>query len=265
MAETEPLLPSRDHRVLQTLWCLLTESRVFVGITRGPSREHPAGVGFVSPRRDGRQPGQPRRSGIAVACGGGLVPHAVGHPGRGPLRVADTCIVTDFCNDCRGFPRPSPRRWPSCRPIVPSPQDPLRPMAASSRARRPPSPQRPTERAASWLSEAERKLLESSVGHPLAEATLRQLTVTIGRVRRLRDTWRKRFDERLRAARRKTLTGTPVDSQALDKAELFAAALRRLEARLAELAADPSGPRAAGRAPPRRLSPRAAAGARATR
>ena len=116
-------------------------------------------------------------------------------------------------------------------------------MAKSSRSPRPSSPRPMADRAEAWLSAAERTLLDSTIGRPLAAASGRRLEATIARVRRLHDKWRKQFARQMHAAGRKTKDSRPVDSHALDKADLFAAALRRLDARRVELVAEAAAAR----------------------
>lgn len=105
------------------------------------------------------------------------------------------------------------------------------------------SPRSPA-RAESWLTAAERKLLDGTLGRSLAEATQKQLQATMARARTLRDKWRDLFNRQMKASKRIGRGGTQVNSRSLDKAELFAAAVRRIEARLSELAAPPAPARA---------------------
>ncbi|MFM8413247.1 MAG: hypothetical protein ACKOCX_00825 [Planctomycetota bacterium] len=109
---------------------------------------------------------------------------------------------------------------------------------------------RSNTRAESWLTAAERKLLDGSLGRSLAEATQKQLQATMARARTLRDKWRDLFNRQMKASKRIGRAGEQVNSRSLDKAELFAAAVRRIEARLSELAAP---------AAPAQAEPRAAA------
>lgn len=88
----------------------------------------------------------------------------------------------------------------------------------------------------SWLTAAERKLLDGTVGRSLAEATRLQLQATMTRARRLRDKWRDLFNRQMQATKRAAPGASQANSRSLDKAELFAAAVRRVEARLVDLA-----------------------------
>jgi hypothetical protein len=90
-------------------------------------------------------------------------------------------------------------------------------------------------RGESWLTAAERKLLDGTLGRGLAEASQKQLQATVARARTLRDKWRDLFARQMKAAKRTPQRGDQVNSRSLDKAELFAAAVRRVEARLVEL------------------------------
>lgn len=103
-------------------------------------------------------------------------------------------------------------------------------------------------KAESLLTAAERKLLDGTVGRSLAEATGKQLQAIMTRARRLRDKWRDLFDRQMRSARRAPQRAGQANSRSLDKAELFAAAVRRIEARLGELAGGGEAGVAAGRA-----------------
>jgi len=91
-------------------------------------------------------------------------------------------------------------------------------------------------RVTSWLTAAERSLLDGTVGRSLAEASQKRLQALLARSRTLRDKWRDLFNRQTKSTKRTTRRGDPVNTRSLDKAELFAAAVRRLEARLGELA-----------------------------
>ena len=105
--------------------------------------------------------------------------------------------------------------------------------------------------AEGWLTAAERKLLDGTLGQTLARASQKQLQATMARARTLRDKWRDLFARQMKSAKRSSHRGETVNSRSLDKAELFAAAVRRVEARLEELftgAAPAPGRRAAATA-----------------
>lgn len=86
----------------------------------------------------------------------------------------------------------------------------------------------------SLLTLAERRVLDSSVGRTLAEATQKQLQATLGRARILRDKWQDLFKRQTLAAKRTLSRGQPVNTRSLDKSELFAAAVKRIEARITQ-------------------------------
>ena len=127
-------------------------------------------------------------------------------------------------------------------------------MAKSTRrsSQRPsaPAPRSPA-RAESWLTAAERTLLDGTLGRSLAEATQKQLQATMARARTLRDKWRDLFNRQMKASKRIGRAGEQVNSRSLDKAELFAAAVRRIEARLHELTSPAAPVKVEPRAPAR--------------
>lgn len=96
--------------------------------------------------------------------------------------------------------------------------------------------------ADAWLTAAERKILDGTVGRSLAEAPAKQLQATMARARRLRDKWRDLFNRQMQAAKRTPQRAERADSRSLDKADLFAAAVRRVEARLSDLAGGAATP-----------------------
>jgi hypothetical protein len=97
------------------------------------------------------------------------------------------------------------------------------------------SPAKPTSQAEAWLTAAEQKLLDGTLGRSLAEASQKQLQATIAKARTLRDKWRDLFNRQMKSSKRTARRGDQVNSRSLDKADLFAAAVRRVESRLAEL------------------------------
>lgn len=104
-------------------------------------------------------------------------------------------------------------------------------MAKSSRGPRPSAggPQ-------TLLTLAERRILDSSVGRSLAEATQKQLSATLAKARTLRDKWQDLFKRQAMATKRTARHGEQANTRSLDKSELFAAAVKRIEARIAEAA-----------------------------
>lgn len=105
-------------------------------------------------------------------------------------------------------------------------------MAKSSRGVRPSAggPQ-------TLLTLAERRILDSSVGRSLAEATQKQLQTALAQARTLRDKWQDLFKRQAMATKRTAKHGEQANTRTLDKSELFAAAVKRIEARIAEAAA----------------------------
>jgi hypothetical protein len=137
---------------------------------------------------------------------------------------------------------------------------------SSARSRTAP-PKQFASQAESWLTTAERKLLDGTLGRSLAEASHKQLQATMAKARTLRDKWRDLFNRQMKSSKRTARRGEPVNSRSLDKADLFAAAVRRVEARLAELVDGVTdavtGRKPAGRSPKPKSA--RAAGHRATR
>jgi hypothetical protein len=122
--------------------------------------------------------------------------------------------------------------------------------------------------SAAWLTASERQVLDSTVGTPLAVATRSQLLAAMKKSRTLRDNWRDLFNRQTISTKR-TSGGRndPANTRSLEKSDLFAAAVRRLEARIAELdsgvAVRGTTGRTAARKPTRK--PARQAGHRATR
>ena len=94
-----------------------------------------------------------------------------------------------------------------------------------------------------WLTAAEQRVLDATVGSPLATATRNQLLAAIKQARSLRDKWRDLFTRQSIASKKGAArTNDPVNTRSLEKAELFGAAVKRLEARIEELAEAHFGP-----------------------
>jgi len=110
-------------------------------------------------------------------------------------------------------------------------------IAMAKSSKKPVARSTPASEAEGWLTAAERKLLDGTLGQTLARASQKQLQATIARARMLRDKWRDLFARQMKSAKRSISRGETVNSRSLDKAELFAAAVRRVEARLGELLA----------------------------
>jgi hypothetical protein len=88
----------------------------------------------------------------------------------------------------------------------------------------------------SLLTLAERRILDGSVGRSLSEATHKQLQATLVKARALRDKWQDLFKRQTMATTRAPRSGEQANTRSLDKLELFGAAVKRLEARIAEAA-----------------------------
>jgi hypothetical protein len=142
-------------------------------------------------------------------------------------------------------------------------------------ARRKPSVSKPSSslfesggsQVESWLTAAERKLLDGTLGRSLAAASQKQLQATMAKARSLRDKWQDLFNRQMKATKRTPRRAEHANSRSLDKAEMFAAAVRRVEARLGEMV-DGVTAAVAGRKPAgRSTKPKSArsAGHRATR
>jgi hypothetical protein len=85
------------------------------------------------------------------------------------------------------------------------------------------------------LTAAERKVFDSSLGKQIAAASREQIQAAIGQARSLRDKWRDLYAEQTRGTKRSAKAGTAANDRSREKSELFAGALVRLEARLAEV------------------------------
>jgi hypothetical protein len=96
--------------------------------------------------------------------------------------------------------------------------------------------------SAAWLTAPERRVLDSTVGMPLASATRNQLMSVMKQARTLRDKWRDLFNRQTISTKRAPGgRNDPANTRSLEKSELFAAAVKRLEARLAELTDEKGG------------------------
>lgn len=98
-----------------------------------------------------------------------------------------------------------------------------------------------SQQAKSLLTTAERKLLESSFGSALAKASREAAQATLARVRTMRTKWRDLYASQSRSTKRSPRAGgapaSAANVRSLEKSELFEAAIKRIEARLSELAA----------------------------
>lgn len=99
------------------------------------------------------------------------------------------------------------------------------------------SPRPAGSSSTTWLTAAEQRVLDSTVGSSLATATRNQLQAAIKQARTLRDKWRDLFNRQsLTTKKAAARTNDPANTRSLEKADLFGAAVKRLEARLEELA-----------------------------
>ena len=88
----------------------------------------------------------------------------------------------------------------------------------------------------SLLTGAETKVLESSMGAAVAKATREQAAAALVHARTLRDKWRDLHEKQTRSTKRSAAAGSAVNQRSREKHEVFADAVKRLEARLTEIA-----------------------------
>lgn len=89
----------------------------------------------------------------------------------------------------------------------------------------------------SLLTAAEQKVLASSMGSTIAKATREQIEAATKRARALRDKWRDLHASQTRSTKRSPKAGGAVNERTKAKHDVFDGAVKRLESRLAELAA----------------------------
>lgn len=95
---------------------------------------------------------------------------------------------------------------------------------------------RPIGNAKSLLTAAEKKVLDSTIGEPLAAASQEQLEALRKHARTLRDKWRDLFSRQTIATKRTPVrNNTAANNRSREKSDLFGDAITRVEARLAEL------------------------------
>jgi len=87
------------------------------------------------------------------------------------------------------------------------------------------------------LTAAEQKVLASSMGATIAKATREQVEAAMKRARGLRDKWRDLHATQARSTKRTPKAGSAVNERTKAKHDVFDGAVKRLEARLAELTA----------------------------
>ncbi|MFM7206231.1 MAG: hypothetical protein ACKO4T_06155 [Planctomycetaceae bacterium] len=99
------------------------------------------------------------------------------------------------------------------------------------------TPASPLDQVRSLLTAAEQKVLQSSMGATIAKATREQVEAAMKHARTLRDKWRDLHATQTRSTKRSAKAGSPVNQRTRAKHDVFDGAVKRLEARLAELAA----------------------------
>jgi hypothetical protein len=92
------------------------------------------------------------------------------------------------------------------------------------------------DRVRELFTSAERALLEATAGSTLLAASRKQLDKTLAQARGLRDKWRDLHAGQARTTKRSAAAGTAAaNARSREKADMFTAAIERLEGRLAEL------------------------------
>ena len=92
------------------------------------------------------------------------------------------------------------------------------------------------EQVRSLLTAAEQKVLSSSMGAAIAKASREQVQAAMSRARTLRDKWRDLHADQTRGTKRSPKAAAGANRRTKEKHEVFDGAVKRLEARLAELA-----------------------------
>lgn len=88
----------------------------------------------------------------------------------------------------------------------------------------------------SLLTAAEKKLLDGTLGKSLAAATQQQLEALRKQARGLRDKWQDLFKRQAIATKRKPAPADQANARSREKSDLFGEAVKRIEARLSEIA-----------------------------
>lgn len=91
------------------------------------------------------------------------------------------------------------------------------------------------DRVRELFTSAERAVLEATAGSTLLTASRKQLEKTLAQARSLRDKWRDLHAGQARTTKRAAAAGPAANARSREKADMFTAAIERLEARLAEL------------------------------
>ncbi len=91
------------------------------------------------------------------------------------------------------------------------------------------------DRIRELFTSAERALLEATAGSMLLAASRKQLDKTLAQARSLRDKWRDLHAGQARNTKRSAVAGTAANVRSREKADMFTAAIERIEGRVAEL------------------------------
>jgi hypothetical protein len=91
------------------------------------------------------------------------------------------------------------------------------------------------DRVRELFTSAERAVLEATAGGTLSAASRKQLEKTLAQARSLRDKWRDLHAGQARTTKRSAAAGPAANARSREKADMFTAAIERLEARLAEV------------------------------
>lgn len=91
------------------------------------------------------------------------------------------------------------------------------------------------DRVRELFTSAERAVLEATAGSTLLAASRKQVEKTLAQARSLRDKWRDLHASQARTTKRAAAAGPAANARSREKADMFTAAIDRLQARLAEL------------------------------
>jgi hypothetical protein len=91
------------------------------------------------------------------------------------------------------------------------------------------------DRIRELFTSAERAVLEATAGSTLLAASRKQIDGTLAQARSLRDKWRDLHAGQTRTTKRSAAAAPAANARSREKADMFTAAIERLQARLAEL------------------------------
>ncbi len=91
------------------------------------------------------------------------------------------------------------------------------------------------DRVRELFTSAERAVLEATADSTLLAASRKQVEKTLAQARSLRDKWRDLHAGQARTTKRSAAAGPAANARSREKADMFTAAIERLEARLAEV------------------------------